>query len=145
VLSACGDPSPTATQDEPQSSQANDSSFTNTYWKLEKLKGEAVSMGDTQSREQHIIFQSEDERLIGFAGCNSMFGTFTHDAVNDTSGDISITQLGATKMACPDNDMNEQVFLSSLSEVNAYEISGEILHLFDSEQNTLAQFSAVYL
>ncbi|GAC14025.1 META domain-containing protein [Aliiglaciecola lipolytica] len=116
-----------------------------TYWKLQTLNEQTVTMSASQARGQHLIFKSKDNQLVGFGGCNRFFGSFELNNESENSGTLSVSQLGATKMACPDSDINEQAFLNALSNTHRYSINGETLRLFDTQDIELARFSAVYL
>ncbi len=126
-------------------------SLANTYWKLIELNQQAVTMQVNQEREQHIIFHSKDKRFTGFAGCNGYFGQYEIDGAISTStkvattGNLSLSGIGATRMACPDVMINEQKFLSAVSESTTFTIAGETLILSDEKDAAVAKFKSVYL
>lgn len=123
-----------------QSPDTPAASLLNTYWRLAEMNGEPVQT-PANVREAHIILSQEDQenRLKGFAGCNTIGGTFKQDGKNLTFSAFS------TKMMCPENQMKvENFLLTALSTADNYEIKGETLSLLEGE-TTLATFQAVYL
>ena len=66
-------------------------------------------------------------QAVGFAGCNRYFSS-----VSLQPESIKFGQAGSTMMACPEMD-GEQAFLDLLSQVNAYEVSGSELKLFQDK------------
>jgi heat shock protein HslJ len=110
----------------------------NTYWKLTELVGEVVITAENQ-REMKITLRGEN-KVTGFAGCNSFFGSYQHDETTLTFG-----QLAAGRMFCADSMDKESKFMQSLGKVKTYKITGQTLHLLDAEEKLLATFEAVYL
>jgi uncharacterized lipoprotein YbaY/heat shock protein HslJ len=109
----------------------------NTYWKLVSLNG-AVIKPVADQKEAHMTLQAQDNRLLGFGGCNRFFGSYVHDGEN-----LSFSGMGSTMMACPEGMETEQAFLLALGKTNRAVISGEFLELFQ-DQRKLARFEAVY-
>ena len=110
----------------------------NTYWKLTELEGEPVVTAENQ-REIKITLR-EENKLTGFAGCNSFFGSYEYDETT-----LSFSKLAATRMFCADTMDKESLFLKSLAAVKSYKITGQTMQLFDAEEKLLARFEAVYL
>lgn len=81
-------------------------------WRLEAFDlGEPVPPGIVPT------LQLEEGRIAGFAGCNRYFGT----ATESSPGEIAMSPLGATRMACPDSAMHvEKRFLERLQMVDKY-------------------------
>ncbi|MBV7439879.1 META domain-containing protein [Weeksellaceae bacterium TAE3-ERU29] len=69
---------------------------------------------------------AEENKISGFAGCNKFFGNYS--AFN---GKLIISNIGATKMACPQLDAEGQ-YLSLLGKANRYEIKGNNLFLYNN-------------
>jgi copper homeostasis protein (lipoprotein) len=108
----------------------------NTYWKLTRLRNDAVIVGDKQ-REPHLVLRSQDRRLGGAGGCNRLTGSYELD------GDkLAFGKMAATKMACLHAMDTEQSFLDALAQVKTWKIVGEHLELFDASCNLLARFEA---
>ena len=95
-------------------------------WKVLKLKGlEQITSAPT------LVFQEEDHRLSGFAGCNNYFSTY-----NLSGHEISFEKTGSTRKLCPDMTV-EDVFLKLLPEVARYEIVKKELYLYNKNDEVL--------
>ena len=110
----------------------------NTYWKLTELEGAPIVTADGQ-REMKLTLR-EENKVTGFGGCNSFFGSYEYDAKK-----LSFSQLAATRMFCEDAMDKESQFMKSLMVVKSYKITGQTMQLFDAEEKLLARFEAVYL
>ena len=110
----------------------------NTYWKLTELEGNPVVMAENQ-REMKLTLRGEN-KVTGFGGCNSFFGSYENDEET-----LSFSQLAATRMFCAETMDKESQFMTSLSAVKTYKITGQTLQLFDADGKLLARFEAVYL
>ena len=112
----------------------------NTYWKLVRLRGEAVQTQGKQ-REPHLVLHAEQSRVAGATGCNLLTGEYSAD---DTA--LDLTRLGSTRMACPGPAMQtEQAFSAALAEVRSYRVLADHLLLFDDQQARVAVFRATPL
>lgn len=79
----------------------------------------------------YIQFNPEAKSVNGCAGCNRFFGSYEEPQ----AGQLVLSEMGATKMACPDNEMDiEDMFLSNLGKVNAYRIEGDKLELLQNDK-----------
>lgn len=139
-------------QDTSSVQKAN-ASLTETYWKLDKLNGKAEVMVQGQAKERHVILHSNGSRMAGFSGCNQFFGQYEHSdesqhnqstQYSQYKGTLQFNAVGATKMACPSMEIDEQSFLNVFAEAVTYEISEETLTFITSDNKVLATFSAVY-
>jgi heat shock protein HslJ len=112
----------------------------NTYWKLVRLNGKAVSVPEG-GREPHLIFQAGvAPRLSAAAGCNQFGGTYAVDG--DT---VSFGPLAGTLMACPEPlDALERALVKLLAAPRQWRIAGQTLTLRDGD-TVLAEFEAQYL
>lgn len=119
-------------------------SLTNTYWKLIELNSEPVVMPQNQARESHMVLHSENQRLAGFGMCNHFFGKFVELEQSLGKGTLQFNTIGATQMACPDLNHNEQAFFEVFAKKGMYKIDGETLILSDRNNEIVAKFSAVY-
>ena len=115
--------------------------ITEKYWKLKTLNGREVTMVENQTRETFFILKSEDNRLKGFAGCNTFGGTFILEKGNS----IRFTNLLSTLMACTDVDVNETEFLKIFNLADSYTIKDDVLSLNIGKRAPLAVFEAVYM
>ena len=89
-----------------------------TSWKMaEKVNGKVPT----------LVF--EEGKVNGNAGCNNFFGTVENI---QTSGKVSFSNTGATKMMCADMSI-ENSFLNMLPKVNKYNISRNVLELYQNE------------
>jgi len=82
-------------------------------WQLQSMsKDEAVPDG----LDVTLVFING--RVSGHAGCNSYFGSVT---AGDNPGDITLGQIGSTRMACPPEAMElENRYLQALSNVTGF-------------------------
>ena len=105
-----------------------------TTWQLVDVAGARVPEG---ARPPSLTLQSAEHRVVGFAGCNRLFGDYRADGRS-----LRFTALGSTKMACRGPVMElEKQFLDALGRAKAYAISGGTLELRD-EDTILASLRA---
>jgi heat shock protein HslJ len=106
-----------------------------TVWALKNLYGQPVIEGSD------VSMGISDERIGGFAGCNTYFGPFSVD------GDqVDIGPLGATKKACLDPDLMAQefTFLDALDSAVRFEFtSATELSLFDERGDMTMEYVMV--
>lgn len=114
--------------------------ITEKYWKLKTLEGKEVKMHKNQEREIYFMLKTDDNRVTGFAGCNSIMGTYTLEKGNR----IRFSQMATTLMACPDLNINESEFLKVFELTDNYTINGDELSLNVGRRAPLAVFEAVY-
>lgn len=94
------------------SSQVN---IANTKWTLaDPVKGKVPTLN------------IESARITGNGGCNSYFGELSLDP---TAGNFSAKNVGATKMACENMEV-ESNFFSMLNEATKYVVNGNTLELY---------------
>lgn len=112
------------------------SSLENTHWRLVQLDTHNMSEIELQ-RAPHLIFQPDQQRVSGFAGCNQMTGSY------ETNGEkLKFSQMAGTMMACAQGMDLEQNFHKALAEVTGWRVVGTKLELLDSAGNTVARFEA---
>lgn len=109
------------------------------YWKLKTLEGKPVKMHKNQEKEVYITLKAEDNRVTGFAGCNTILGSYELQEGNR----IRFKNMGSTMMACPDVAINESDFLRIFQIVDNYTINGDELSLNVGRRAPLAVFEAV--
>jgi len=112
-----------------------------TYWKLDSFNGKAIKTGENQ-KQVHFVLHAQDLKVAGFSGCNKFFAQYT---VNEKANELEFSPLMSTKMACINQDFNENDFLSALSKTSQYKVNGQKLNFITAEGKTLVTFSAVYL
>lgn len=110
-----------------------------TNWTLTELNGDPVSELETSQSTPTIQFDESENRLYGRGGCNQYNGGFEFEA---ESGDVELSQIAATKMACPDMDLENRYF-SMLNEVERMEQSSQNLKFYNDTGETIAQFEAM--
>ncbi|HEV7607123.1 MAG TPA: META domain-containing protein [Steroidobacteraceae bacterium] len=120
----------------PEIANAAASSLTDTPWKLTQLGGEVVN-SPPGAREINLVLQAQDQRVTGFAGCNSMMGSYVLNG-----GEIRFDQIGSTRMACEGRMEIEQRYLAMFARAARWEITGTTLRLLDSAGKTVATFEA---
>lgn len=105
-----------------------DVALRNTYWKLMTIGGRPVEVTSGQ-REPHIILDLREMSFKGYGGCNQLMGGFQMDGNNLTFG-----RIGSTKRYCTETMELERSFLQALGTVTRFDISGETLTLYRSEE-----------
>ncbi len=110
------------------------------YWKLKVLDGKEVKMADNQEKERYFMLKANQNKVEGFAGCNSFSGSYTLE----NNGQINFKNMATTMMACPDVDVDESAFLEVFELANNYTINGDTLMLNIGKRAPLAVFEAVY-
>lgn len=110
-----------------------------TYWKLTELMGQPVAKTPQDKKETHIILKKQDNRVQGFAGCNSLSGIYE---LKGTS--LRFREITTTLMACADME-TEMKLKEVLERVDNYSIRQNNLSLNKAKMAPLARFEAVYL
>jgi len=114
--------------------QAAPAALLDTHWRLTQV-GEVVVPNPAGSREVYFSLQSQNPNVVGFSGCNRMFGHYV------LSGEqLKFDQIGGTKMFCEVRMELEQRFLAMFEFVAGWKISGNTLRLLNSEGGTVAGF-----
>jgi heat shock protein HslJ len=108
----------------------------NTPWRLTQLGDEVI---DNPAGEQAVNFllQPSSTNLVGFSGCNRMFGRYALDGAT-----LKFDGLGGTRMFCEASMSLEQKFLAMFDKVAGWKISGTTLQLLDGSNKTVATFEA---
>ncbi|HHT03917.1 MAG TPA: META domain-containing protein [Bacteroidales bacterium] len=103
-----------------------------TEWQLIKMGSKKPKLTDTDEKIT-IIFSKDNSHIAGYSGCNRYGGQFT--IKKDV---LSFGSLFATKMACPEMNMNfEHNYLNSLDKVTGYNIVADTLFLNKGERPAL--------
>ncbi len=97
-------------------------------WQLKamQMNGEAV----TNPAELPVLLFSDSTAVYGSAGCNRFFGEYEADA----EGNMTVHPGGATMMACPDLEFEDN-YLKALSQVKHFQIAEGELTLKDDAGN----------
>jgi heat shock protein HslJ len=108
--------------------QAPTASLEETTWELVTLGGAALPEGI--KRAPNLRLEPAEKRLVGFGGCNRLFGGYTVSGAS-----LKLSPLGTTKMGCLGPQMAlENRFLDALESVASYAISGSTLTLRTGDQ-----------
>jgi len=107
------------------------------YWKLTELRGKPVSTPE-DGRPPYFILKMGEQRVQGFAGCNTFFATYVLEPGNR----IRFSGVASTLMACPDMHTEEE-FKKILETVDNYSLNGNHLTLNKARMAPLAGFVAV--
>lgn len=107
-------------------------------WQLVELEGKTI---DQSTMEKKIQFDLNvvDGTITGFSGCNTFRGNYSAEKGNR----ISFTQLASTRMACPDNSINENEVLNVFNLADNFTISGDTLILNKGKRFPLAIFKKI--
>jgi len=93
-------------------------------WKLSKINGKFVSL----IKPITLNFNTTEQKVSGFAGCNQYFGNFTADKTS-----LKFSLLGSTKMYCDSMEI-ENKFLDILTQINSFSSENNILILLTDQQ-----------
>ncbi len=98
-----------------------DYSWGNQRWVLVEMKGVPVQQSESR-RDAFITFEADTKKFSGNGGCNQFSGNYVLE-----SNTIQFLQLTRTELSCSDIEF-ENVFVSTLSNIDRYEVRGnEIL------------------
>ncbi|MEQ9440703.1 MAG: META domain-containing protein [Cyclobacteriaceae bacterium] len=82
----------------------------NDIWALETLNGETVDTAQFPRDQPYIEIHLAEQKILGFAGCNSISGAITFG-----KSSIQVGPLISTRMSCPAQEF-EQNFMQALSD-----------------------------
>ncbi len=100
---------------------SNERPLLGTVWLLFELNEKEIGLPQNQ-KPVFVVYETSENTVRGFAGCNSFTGTFTHDRPT-----ISAT-LASTRMYCDSMMEIEMEFMKVLSTPTKYHM--EENHLF---------------
>jgi len=133
-------PSPGAgareTSVEPSGGTGDADSLADRHWSLEVFGGPGA--GDPPVEETEITLSfTRDGQANGTGGCNRYFGSFE----SGEDGALSFGPLGATRMACPTEIMDQETaFFRALEGASRYVIDGDRLTLFSGDGTGVLTF-----
>ncbi len=112
--------------------RAQRSEMNGIQWTLTYANGRAVT-----SSLAYFEINASGTRFTGSTACNRMFGT-----VQVTSGKISFSAIGTTKMVCKlsPGSVPENIFLEALEKAARYTRNGNNLHVFDKRGRMILRF-----
>lgn len=105
-------------------------------WTLTTLEGQAVTSSPNQEQKIHFVLQ-EGGKVTGFTGCNAFNGNYTLEEGNR----IRFSKMATTRMACPDQAVNESEFLEVFELADNYTVNGNTLMLNVGRRAPLAAFT----
>ena len=105
-----------------------------TQWALIELNDQVIDRGSSDS-ERLTLTLGEDGRVAGVGDCNRFFGPYSYYA----DGRIDISNLGSTRMLCPNQALEDQYF-RALQNATSFKIDGDFLLLTDKDNKLIASF-----
>lgn len=96
-----------------------------TRWEIQSINSVKID-----SSRIYLLFE-DDGKLRGNAGCNSLGGKYEASA-----GNIILTNIITTKMACPDLD-KENLFLRAIQKSETYKILGSTLTISGADNTKI--------
>ncbi len=109
----------------------------NTYWKLITLENKLVVVPEGE-KEPHLQLKNNDQ-VKGFTGCNQFSGTYQQNKNN-----LAFSNIASTRKMCVQHTKQEQKFLTILNETERYKVIDSHMKVFNSENQEVAEFKAVY-
>lgn len=110
----------------------------NTRWELMEIMGKPVTKTDTETEPIFITFNTENNTVNGFGGCNNFMGGFK---VMEGKT-LKFDPMASTMMACENMTM-ETTFMQTLSKVDSYAMKDNMLTLNDAKMTPLLKFTPV--
>lgn len=100
-------------------------------WQIVDVFGEPLpAMDETPT----VNFDLSEKRIAAYAGCNRLGASFT---AGDRPGEMTVSNVLATRMACPDMSVEENV-ISALQQVRTYGVTlGGKLLLLSADGNAV--------
>ena len=85
-----------------------------------------------------FVLFAVDGSIKGNGGCNNFFGS-----LQTAEGELSVGELGATRMACPPDIMDrEMAFMKALQDTTQFEMGENSLQLLGADNVLLAELVA---
>lgn len=110
--------------------------FLNGTWTVKYIGNKAVANTNIK-----LVIDVEEQKIHGNTGCNILNGTLITDMFED--GAVTFTNLGVTRMSCPDMD-DETELLVALEEVcTARPVDANTVNLLDGHDQTVLTLSRV--
>ena len=112
--------------------------FQETTWTLVELMGKPILLNENNKKKIYIFLQKEENRVLGFSGCNTIMGKYELKEGNR----ITFSDMASTMMACPDLAI-ETEFNKMLGTVDNYSLNGTTMTLNKAKMAPMARFEAV--
>jgi heat shock protein HslJ len=107
-----------------------DAGWARQRWIVVEMKGVPVQQSGSR-RDAYINFEVNEKKFVGNGGCNQLNGNYS---ISKSS--ISFNDVISTKMSCEDIAF-EEIFLSTLSSVDRYEVRDNDLLLKKKRETVL--------
>lgn len=104
----------------------------NTRWVIETLNGDKVEL-PKEDREIFIVFQSNEPRFHGMAGCNNIGGAYELEGKSS----LKFGKMMSTMMFCEHMQI-EDALTSALEMIDSYKIEGQTLHLIAAGKTVIS-------
>ena len=108
-----------------------------TQWALIELNDQVIDR-EGNNAERLTLTLGEDGRVAGVGDCNRFFGPYSYYA----DGRIDISNLGSTRMLCPNQALEDQYF-RALQNATSFKIDGDFLLLTDAHSKLIASFKRI--
>ncbi len=105
----------------------------NTVWVLKELSGKVIE--SAPQRAIYIQFNSAKGALTGFAGCNTITGSYSKN------GSSIESKVASTKMFCDGKMDDEAAFIKLLTQPAKYKVDKHMLHV-EQDGHQVALFHA---
>ncbi|HEU5134999.1 MAG TPA: META domain-containing protein [Steroidobacteraceae bacterium] len=115
--------------------EASPMTLLDTSWRLTQL-GDEVIENPPGAKAVNFLLQPSNTGLVGFSGCNRMFGQY---ALEGSS--LKFDGMGGTRMFCEAHMDLEQKFLAMFGQVAGWKIEGTTLQLLDNTGKAIATFN----
>lgn len=102
-------------------------------WTLVSLRGQPVT-GGTGRKAFELKLETGGHQLSGFTGCNRLRGRYLIEG-----NGLTLSELGTTRMTCPDTAEKERAYLQMLGDVTGWKFSGDRLVLYGRKE-VIAEF-----
>lgn len=105
-------------------------------WRLIEFLGESVPA----EKAVTLTFDAAQKTIYGQAPCNNFFAGYS--LYEDAKHNIDITNAGATRMYCPNTEI-EDGFVRRLTDIKRLKFEGGRLLMLDGDGNLVALLQAV--
>lgn len=99
-----------------------------TQWEMIQVGGQPF-----ENNGLYNFSLSEEGSVSGVGDCNRIMGNYTKKEINKTHGEINMGPLAATRMMCPNQDM-ENKFMKALTSADNYKIDASMLFLYQGKE-----------
>ena len=101
-----------------------------TRWMLVQIDAFPLTLSSYyEDNQSYIQFATSGQHAMGLAACDAISGQFTLSAATNQ---LAISQLALTKGSCTSPVIGPR-YLATLPQTSRYEISGNMLRLYDAQ------------